>query len=121
MNKLKIIPLFIISLLVVIFGIFEYAKYKFALFIFLTVVFFVMLLITNAMTDGMDFIDRHKTQLRPVSLVFFILVIFTGIILKLSVYMPLGNSGVNNIDCFEFIIFGVAGSWYILFLKTFKK
>lgn len=41
MNKLlRMIPLFLISLTIVIFGIFEYVKYGFALFIFLIIVFF---------------------------------------------------------------------------------
>ena len=80
-----------------------------------------MLLLTNSMTDGMNVIDRYKTQLKPVSLVIFVLVTIIEITLKISVYIPLGDAGVNGIDCLEFIIFGVAGSWYILFLKTFKK
>ena len=109
------------ALAVVIFGIFEYREYKLPLFIFLMIVFFVMLLITNFIIFESEFLDNYKSVIRILSLTIYFLMIFIGILLKLFVYMPLGTTGVNNIDCFEFIIFGISGSWYIVFLKTFNK
>lgn len=121
MNKIRMLPLFLMALAVVIFGIFEYREYKLPLFIFLMIVFFVMLLITNFIIFESEFLDNYKSVIRILSLTIYFLMIFIGILLKLFVYMPLGTTGVNNIDCFEFIIFGISGSWYIVFLKTFNK
>lgn len=120
MNKIRLIPLFLMSIAVIIFGIFEYVEYKLPLFIFLTIVFFVMLLITNSIIFEDEFLDNYQETIRIFSLFIFFLTIAVGIILKLFVYIPLGKTGINNIDCFEFIIFGISGSWYIVFLKTFK-
>lgn len=120
MNKIRLIPLFLMSIAVIIFGIFEYVEYKLPLFIFLTIVFFVMLLITNSIVFEDEFLDKYQETIRIFSLFIFFLTITVGIILKLFVYIPLGKTGINNIDCFEFIIFGISGSWYIVFLKTFK-
>ncbi|MBR6216514.1 MAG: hypothetical protein IKQ84_08900 [Spirochaetaceae bacterium] len=120
MNKIRMIPLFLMSVAAIIFGIFEYVKYKLPLFIFLTIVFFVMLLITNSIIFENAFLDNYQSIIRIFSLFIFFLTIAVGIILKLFVYIPLGKTGINNIDCFEFIIFGISGSWYIVFLKTFK-